>query len=35
MKGWVMLEQTGFRENDDLRRWLNLAKRFAVALPAK
>lgn len=35
MKGWVMVEKNGFRADQELRRWLTLAKEFARSLPPK
>jgi len=35
MKGWVMVAGEGFENNDDLRDWLNQAKKFAKTLPPK
>ena len=34
MKGWVMAEEGAF-SGDDLRLWLNKAKKFVETLPAK
>ncbi|MGD2024200.1 MAG: TfoX/Sxy family protein [Desulfobacterales bacterium] len=33
MKGWVMLEEQGFKSEDQLRSWLNKAKGFVKTLP--
>ncbi len=35
MKGWVMIEQKGFEDDELLSEWLNEAKEFAEALPPK
>lgn len=35
MKGWVMVEQGGFKSDGELRALLEEAKDFAAALPAK
>ena len=35
MKGWVMLEDRGFKSEDQLRAWLNKAKDFVNTLPPK
>jgi TfoX/Sxy family transcriptional regulator of competence genes len=35
MKGWVMVEQAGFKRDDDLAVWLNQAKEFVNSLPPK
>ena len=35
MKGWVMLEMRGFEKDEELKEWLNKARNFAKALPAK
>ena len=35
MKGWIMVEQDGFKADNDLEDWLNQAKRFARSLPPK
>ena len=35
MKGWVMMEGEGFKTDDELRGFLNMAKVFAKTLPAK
>ena len=35
MKGWVMVEENGFREDRQLRDWLQKAKAFAAALAPK
>ena len=32
MKGWVMVTQDGFRGDDELRNWLNQAKKFVTSL---
>ena len=35
MKGWVMVAENGFRQDRQLREWLQLAKTFAKTLPPK
>ena len=35
MKGWVMVEQEGFKADNDLASWLNQAKEFVNTLPPK
>jgi len=35
MKGWVMVEEKGFKSETDLKKWLNLAKGFVDTLPPK
>jgi TfoX/Sxy family transcriptional regulator of competence genes len=35
MKGWVMVEEEGFKKDDDLKDWLNQAKKFVASLPPK
>lgn len=35
MKGWVMIEQKGFKTDDDLKKWLTLCKKFVTTLPPK
>lgn len=35
MKGWVMVEQCSWKERDELGRWLNMGKSFALSLPKK
>ncbi len=35
MKGWVMVEENGFREDRQLIDWLQQAKDFAATLPPK
>ena len=35
MKGWVMIEQEGFRSDNELKSWLNQAKKFVDTLPKK
>jgi len=35
MKGWVMVEQEGFKVDNDLVNWLNQAKEFVNTLPPK
>ena len=35
MKGWVMVEQEGFRTGAGLRKWLEKARNFAKTLPPK
>jgi TfoX/Sxy family transcriptional regulator of competence genes len=35
MKGWVMVEGTGFQTDEDLKEWLTKAKEFVSHLPPK
>ena len=35
MKGWIMVEQDGFKNDEELEAWLNQAKEFVHTLPAK
>jgi TfoX/Sxy family transcriptional regulator of competence genes len=35
MKGWVMVEREGFISDDELKAWLDKAKKFVSALPSK
>jgi TfoX/Sxy family transcriptional regulator of competence genes len=35
MKGWLMIEEAGWRDNDKLAAWLSLARTHALSLPAK
>jgi TfoX/Sxy family transcriptional regulator of competence genes len=35
MKGWVLVEPSGFGREDDLRRWIELAIEHVATLPAK
>ena len=35
MKGWAMVEQKGFKSDEELETWLNKAKVFAETLPKK
>jgi TfoX/Sxy family transcriptional regulator of competence genes len=35
MKGWVMVAMKGFEKDEELKEWLNMARDFAKALPAK
>ena len=35
MKGWVMMEGEGFKTDDELKGFLNMAKAFAKTLPKK
>ena len=35
MKGWVMVAENGYKNDTDLRIWLEKAKKFAKTLPAK
>jgi len=34
MKGWIMVEQDGFKDDEELEAWLNQAKKFVHTLPA-
>jgi len=35
MKGWVMVQEEGFRSEKELKYWLGMAKAFAKTLPPK
>jgi TfoX/Sxy family transcriptional regulator of competence genes len=35
MKGWLMVDEAGWRDNDKLAMWLDLARVHALSLPAK
>jgi TfoX/Sxy family transcriptional regulator of competence genes len=35
MKGWLMVDETGWRDGDKLAAWLSLARAHALSLPAK
>lgn len=35
MKGWIMVEKAGFESDEELSRWLERAKAFALTLPPK
>jgi len=35
MKGWVMMESQGFGTDAALKEWLDQARQFVKALPAK
>jgi TfoX/Sxy family transcriptional regulator of competence genes len=35
MRGWVMIESEGFKDDEALEEWLNEAKEFADTLPSK
>ena len=35
MKGWVMVEEDGWRKPEDLEKWLDLGKKYVLNLPAK
>ena len=35
MKGWVMVEDKGFKTDDSLKTWLSKAKAFVKTLPTK
>jgi len=35
MKGWVMIGEKGIKGDDDLKSWLEMAKRFVSTLPPK
>jgi TfoX/Sxy family transcriptional regulator of competence genes len=35
MKGWVMVQEEGFRGEKELKYWLGMAKAFAKTLPPK
>jgi hypothetical protein len=33
MKGWVMVEQSGFKSDKKLKEWIEMAKKFVRKLP--
>jgi len=35
MKGWVMVSEKGYKNDKDLKDWLEKARKFAKTLPAK
>ena len=35
MKGWVMVAEKGYKNDKDLKGWLEKAKKFAKTLPVK
>jgi TfoX/Sxy family transcriptional regulator of competence genes len=35
MKGWIMVEQEGWRTPEELGFWLSIGKNFALSLPEK
>jgi TfoX/Sxy family transcriptional regulator of competence genes len=35
MKGWVMVEEEGWKRQDDLKEWLDLGKEYGLTLPKK
>jgi TfoX/Sxy family transcriptional regulator of competence genes len=35
MKGWVMVNENGFKKQEELEAWLNQAEEFVRTLPAK
>lgn len=35
MRGWIMVEEQGFKSDDRLREWLNHARDFVRTLPSK
>ena len=35
MKGWVMVEEGGWRKPEELEKWLDLGKNYVLSLPAK
>jgi len=35
MKGWVMVEEQGWKKEEDLKNWLKLGKEYALTLPEK
>jgi TfoX/Sxy family transcriptional regulator of competence genes len=35
MKGWLMVDEAGWREDDKLAAWLSHARDYALSLPAK
>ncbi len=34
-KGWVMVEEGGWKDQGDLENWLGLGKKYALTLPGK
>jgi TfoX/Sxy family transcriptional regulator of competence genes len=35
MKGWVMIGEQGWKRQEDLEKWLDLGKEYALTLPKK
>ena len=35
MRGWVMVAEKGYKNDKDLKDWLEKSKKFAKTLPAK
>ena len=35
MKGWVMVEEGGWKDQEDLENWLGLGKKYVLTLPGK
>ena len=35
MKGWVMVEESAYAEDEDLRQWIDMGVEFAKSLPLK
>jgi len=35
MKGWVMVEKGSWNKRDELDRWINIGRSFALSLPKK
>jgi hypothetical protein len=35
MKGWVMVEEGGWKDQGDMENWINLGKKYALTLPGK
>jgi len=35
MKGWVMVEKGSWNKRDELTRWLDIGRSFALSLPKK
>jgi TfoX/Sxy family transcriptional regulator of competence genes len=35
MRGWVMMEEKGFKTDEQLKDWLNMTKKFVNQLPPK
>ena len=35
LKGWVMVEEEGWRKQENLENWLNLGKEYTLTLPKK
>jgi hypothetical protein len=35
MKGWVMVEEVGFKSDNDLKKWLDQTRKFVETMPTK